>query len=336
MPRHFQLHGLHIRTASDDAAVDRMLRRVLRYKGATRHPDADRVDLTLDFRVDRAPARLPETARHLGDSEHGGIGVWMADGRMWLRRGEATVALQPEAGTATAALTAGLLHARDESQRDPLFYLITFSLVILLRYRGWFALHTAALARHGRGLLLVAQSDSGKSTVTLHLVRQGWHYLSDDTVLLRSVGDRVQAHAFRRHCCVDPDAADLFPALAAYDWPPSLSDTTKWQVDVDRLYPGQRAPTCTPRALVLPTIVDAAASRVEPVAAKVALAQLIDQGALFLTPDPRIASRQLEVFRQLIDQSQAYRLHAGRDLRDDPRAAHALLAPLLCAASNPV
>lgn len=329
MTRAFRLHDLHIHTTSDHSAADAMLARTLRYKGATPVNAFPPADLTLDFRTNRPPAPLPEDARHLGDSEHGDIGVWMTADSMMLRCGAATVVLRPDAGTATAALTPELLTPPADARRNPLFYLITFSLVILLRYRGWFALHTAALALDGRGLLLVAESDSGKSTATLNLVRQGWRYLSDDTVLLRAANEGVHAFSFRRNFCVDPDATAHFPELDGPDWPASLSDASKWQIDMERLYPGQFAPTCMPRALVLPEIADAPTSRVEPVDAKVALARLIDQGALFLTPDPALANRHLEVFRRLIRQTRAVRLRAGRDVLERPRRLHGLLAPLL-------
>jgi hypothetical protein len=85
--------------------------------------------------------------------------------------------------------------------------------------------------------------------------------------------------------------------------------------------------------LVLPEITPAPKSRIEPVDAKTVLGHLIEQGALFLTPDPTVAEQQLNVFRRLIQQSQTYRLHAARDLLDEPRRTHALLAPLVRNAS---
>jgi hypothetical protein len=332
--QHFQLHGLGIRVVSDNPAVGQMLHRTLRYKGASA-VSSGTTDLTLDFSTTRAHVPIPESARLLGQSDRGGISVWKTPSRMFLCRGDATVVLHVETGTAEATLTPSVLSAHDHHRRDPLFYLITSSLVILLRYGGWYALHTAALALDGRGLLLVAQSDSGKSTATLNLVRQGWHYLSDDTVLLHAEDDRVQAYTFRRRFCLDPDATAYFPALDGHDWPPSLSDAEKWQVDVDRLYPGRFAPVCTPRVLVLPVIVDSPESHVEPVDAKVALAQLVDQGALFLTPSPDVARRHLDVLAQLVNQSRAYQLRAGRDLLRTSRTIHTLLAPLLRANSSP-
>jgi hypothetical protein len=338
MTRRYQLYDLCIGTESDHPTVEQMLDRTLHYKGAELLESPTAADITLDFQAGRSVTEIPGDARLLGQSAHGGIDAWMTDDCMLLRHGEATVQLIPRAGTAMAALTPDLLaaHTNTHTQRDPLFYLITFSLIILLRYRGWYALHTAALALDGRGLLLVAESDSGKSTATLNLVRQGWAYLSDDTVLLHTVGHRVLAHSFRRNFCVDPEATTLFPELADHDWPTSLSDATKWQVDIDALYPGQFTPTTTPRILIAPDITEGPKSRLEPMDAKAALGQLIDQGALFLTPDPTVARRHLEVFRQLVQQAHAYRLHAGRDLLDRPDRIHALLAPLLRDASAPV
>jgi hypothetical protein len=333
MARYYHLHDLCIRASSDHPDVVQMLDRTLRYKGAEASSNPEAADLSLTFSVGTALPSVPDTARHLGQSEHGHIDVWMADERMMLHHPEAGVLIDLHDGSAAASITPDLLAARDGQRRDPLFYLITFSLVILLRYRGWFALHTAALAREGHGLLLVAQSDSGKSTATMNLVRQGWDYLSDDTVLLRTESERARAYSFRRNFCVDPDATALFPELARREWPASLSDATKWQVDVDALFPGQYAPTAIPRVLVLPQITSAPKSRIEPVDAKTVLGHLIEQGALFLTPDPAVAEQHLNVFRRLIQQSQTYRLYAARDLLDKPHRTHELLAPLLRNAS---
>lgn len=333
MACHYRLHDLHIQASSNHPDVAQTLDRTLRYKGAVALSEPEAADVSLTFSVGRAMPSKPDTARHLGQSEHGNIDVWMGDNQMMLQHPEAGVSIDPHAGSAAASITPALLTARDGQRRDPLFYLITFSLVILLRYRGWFALHTAALAQGGHGLLLVAQSDSGKSTATMNLVRQGWDYLSDDTVLLRTESKHARAYSFRRNFCVDPDATALFPELARREWPASLSDATKWQVEVDALFPGQYAPTAVPRVLVLPEITPAPKSRIEPVDAKTVLGHLIEQGALFLTPDPTVAEQQLNVFRRLIQQSQTYRLHAARDLLDEPRRTHALLAPLVRNAS---
>ncbi len=49
-------------------------------------------------------------------------------------------------------------------------------------------IHGAAVARHGRGLLLTAPGGSGKSTTALSALRAGWDYLADDWCLVSQDG----------------------------------------------------------------------------------------------------------------------------------------------------
>lgn len=328
MFQHYQLHGLHIRAGSNHPAVGRMLHRTLQYKNARVTSPGPRVDITLDFGVERAPVAGPEEARYVGASDRCGIAVWKGPDALVLSCGESSVVVRPTTGTATATLP-DVHAAPSEQRRSLLFHLIVLSLVILLRYRGWYALHAAALVRNGRGMLLVAGSGCGKSTVTLSLVRSGWKYVSDDTVLLRAERDHVQAHSFRRTCCVDPPTVAHFPELNAETRPASLSDAAKWQLDIESVYPDRFRDTCTPCVLVLPSVVDVSYSSVEPTDNISALAAIAHQGGMFLTPDPDVAGDHLDTLGQLIGQSSAYRLHAGRDALEAPDTLPRLLAPLL-------
>lgn len=330
MPQYYRLHDLHLCTTGDHPVVRQLLDRALRCKGAEASDSFEEADATLDFRINRAPASLSEDARRIDTDEPFGIEIWKTADRMILRHENATVGVHPETGVAKAAVAPDLLDEHiDQSISSLLPYLVAFSLAALLRHRGWFPLHAGGLVRNGRGVLLTARSGSGKSTAALSLVRHGWKYLSDDTVLLRSEDDQIQAYSFRRNFHVDPDVADHFSELDGPEWPSSLNDSSKWHVDMDRIYPGQSAASCTPRLIVLPEIVDTAESSVEPVGTKSVLEQLINQGAFFLTSDPDVADRHLTVLRRLIGQSHTYRLHAGRDALEEPRTAHKLLTPLL-------
>jgi len=331
----FRLIDLCIEVESDTSRVSNYFRETLRYKGATAGaPSRLQANLKLDFSTQHSPIPIPEQAQHLGPTEHGELDIWKAGARMFLTHGEATVvALDPKAGVAQGTLSPALA-AAPEKRRDPLFYLITFSLVILLRYQSRFALHAAALARDGQSALLVARSDSGKSTAALNLVREGWSYLSDDAVLLRRQGSSVRAHSFRSDFCVDPEAVDQFPELAGYAWPPSLSDPTKWRVDPAKLYPGQFVPRCTPQVLVMPEIVDAAESTLEPMDPTVMLGHLANQSGLLLTPEPEIASQHLNLLKQLVNQTASYRFLAGRDQLKDSSSIDRLLKSVLSVTRN--
>ncbi|MCS3678741.1 hypothetical protein GGP72_002966 [Salinibacter ruber] len=329
MPPDYQLHGLRLHAAGGTPAVRKRLRRILRHKGAKATEADASADIRLAFHVHASLKAPPDTARHVGTSARCGIEVWDAPEQMVLAHKSATAVVDPAGGRAEGQVCPALLERPEREERDPLFHLVVLSLGLLLRRRGWFPLHAATLAREGRGVLLPGRSGQGKTTIALSLLRHGWAALSDDTVLLRATGNGVRAHAFRRPLCVDPGAANYFPELEGPDWPASLSDASKWQVDVDRLYPGQSDSTCTPRLLVLPTIADAPTSRIEPIGAKLALEQLLTQSAFFLSSRPDVADRHLSVLRRLVDQTQTHRLHAGRDVLNEPHTAHALLAPLL-------
>jgi len=335
MAQHYQLHGLRIRATGDHSTVSRLLRRILQFKGAQNEGEeapstSETVDVTLDFSVGRAPASPPEDARYIDMTGHPGTGIWRTSGRMILHHEDTTVDLRPQTGLAEAAISPDLFTSGTDQQPSSLLsYLVAISLAILLRAHGWFPLHAAGLTREERGVLLTARSGSGKSTAALSLVRDGWGYLSDDTVLLRAENDQINAYSFRRNFCVDPDAASHFPELDASDWPPALSNASKWQIDPAQIYPGQSVATCTPSLIVLPDLADTSESRVEPVGTKPALEQLLNQGGFFLAPGSDAADRHLTVLRRLIEQARTYRLHAGRDVLEHPRTVHTLLAPLL-------
>jgi hypothetical protein len=74
-------------------------------------------------------------------------------------------------------------------------------------------LHAACVVRDGRGVLLVADSGVGKSSLAYACARRGWKYVSDDStsLLLHGTGRKVignpQLFRFR------PAAVDLFPEL---------------------------------------------------------------------------------------------------------------------------
>lgn len=341
MPQHYKLHGFPLRTESDHPAVQRLLHRTLRHKGAKQidtEPilSSDGVSVTLDFRVDRAPIPPPEEAPHLNIGGQFGIDAWRTSGRMILRHEDTTVILNSETGVAEGAIATGLLDAPTK-RRDQafLYYLAAFSLSVLLRLRGWYPLHAAALVHDGRGILLPARSGQGKSTIALSLLRSGWKALSDDTVLLRPEEDQITTYSFRQDFHVSPSTAACFSEFDGSDWPTTLSDPAKWRVDIDQLYPGQSIATCKPHLLVMPERTDASESRVEPIRPKPALEQLLNQGGFFLAPNSKAADHHLAALRQLVSQTQAYRLHAGRDILEDLRTAHTLFTPLLKDAARP-
>lgn len=323
----FLLHGAAVRVRAASAPLLHAATETLAYKGARLLPAAPGATppadpaFDLDLR-DAVPAwRPPPDARPVGAFDD--VDVYLADGAM-IAHGPGVHAAVPLGGrTATVAYAAPV----DEERAPPLplFRALAFALTTLLRAEGWIGLHAGALCRRGRGVLLVAGSDSGKSTATLALVRQGWPYVSDDALLLRADADAVAGLAFRRDFCLDPDAARLFPELAARRWPPSLSDPGKWRVDGEALFPGQHVARCAPALLLFPSIRPAPDSRLLPLARREAFQRLMVHTSLGMIPRPDVLQAHMRLVARLLDQAPARRLEAGRDVLDAPERFAALI-----------
>lgn len=262
------------------------------------------------------PASLP-SASHEG----GYLRTWHLPDRSVLRTGAVHTDVHPDTGRAVAVVAPE--READAALVPELVVSVLAALHLLLRARGLFPLHAAALAHGPHGLLLVADSDAGKSTTAFRLVRHGWRFVSDDSVLLRPAPHGVEAVALRRTFGLDLGAEALFPELAGIE-DRQPSDPAKRSVPVAVLYPEQAALRCRPRVLVFPVIEDRAVSALRPVSGRDALLALAAQSA-FATARPGWATGHLDVLGRLVRQADAYRLHAGRDLLHDPARILALL-----------
>ena len=325
----YRLHDKVFALRADAPIVQGTMEEALRYKGAT-PTDATAADLKMQYVQAATIPEMPAEATLITRSPEG-LSVAHVDDTYYVAHADALVVIDAPEGTAQGYVGASLL---TEEQALVRFYLVTIGVVILLRYQERYGLHTAALVRDGAGVLLVAQSGSGKSTTTLNLVRAGWQHLSDDTVLLRRLpkaveGDRVEALSFRHDFCIKHEMVAQFPALGAHAWPSSMSDPTKWRVDPEVLYPGQFVPRCRPRLVLLPEIVDAPTSRLEPIRAATVLQHLSTQAGALLTPRPHIVQKHLSLLSDLMQQVTCLRFLAGRDALSDPDVSVRLIGGAL-------
>ena len=90
---------------------------------------------------------------------------------------------------------------------------LLLGLTYLFSYQGLFDLHGAAVADRGIGYVFLGEASSGKSSMALNLVHQGWHYASDDSLLLKSNGKGVEVLSFRKIFYIDPAVASKYPKL---------------------------------------------------------------------------------------------------------------------------
>jgi hypothetical protein len=120
---------------------------------------------------------------------------------------------------------------------------------MLLAQRYVVPVHAACVAREGRGLLLAGNGMAGKSTLAYACARVRWDYLSDDAVLLLPGSSTVIGP--QRQFRFRPDAATLFPELAAFS--PRLRPNGKPAIEirVAELSQIRAAESATVQAIVL-------------------------------------------------------------------------------------
>ncbi len=313
----FDLHGQLIEICCDDATLYRQIQSLLNYFGMTpldHRPQS--ISASLHFKMCEQLPSLPKTAKKAG--HYNSLTLWRANEEIFVENRQAVFQLNVATLRATGFLFAPLWRNLD-ALRQPHIDIIINSLLSLLRYRDYFALHAACLVNHGQGYLFIGESGSGKSTLTLALLEQGWDYLSDDSLLLRPAPDgRVEVLAMRQRLYVLPDTARQFEKIAKYWQDCALSNGAKQFVHPAQIYAGQFKSRCIPRTIVFPKIVDEPRTRLVPVAEKSAgYRHLVNQSTLFAY-DPRMTPRHLEILKMLLNQTQQFQLFAGRDLKENP------------------
>ncbi|HEX8131612.1 MAG TPA: hypothetical protein VF527_21125 [Pyrinomonadaceae bacterium] len=209
---------------------------------------------------------------------------------------------------------------------------LSYAVQAALRRGGLYVLHAAGVVepRTGTGIVVVGNSNSGKSSLTIRLAGAGWRYLSDDMLVLAEADGAVAAWALRRIFSVSSASlansglSELDAALGA----PVNSDPTKRKLEPSITFPDGFVESCRPRVLLFPTLTGEATSRVEKLSSGQAMTQLIRQ-CPWASYDAGSAREHLRVLGLLSKQSISYKLFAGLDLLEDSTLAPRLLTSCL-------
>lgn len=309
----FLLHGIHLAITCDPATADALASRL--YYFATETYVSPDVTFEFYFVPDIAQHRIErphEPTRPVYDPPLGEIVYAASETQLYMNyddrvrvlcdlvRGRAQVsALESE-------------HSNLWLLTHPLF---TLALTELLKGRALYALHAAALAHDGKGVLLAGTSGAGKSTLTLALLRAGLDFLSDDLAFLKFGGEGVQVLAFPEEIDVTAETVRMFPELDAVLAEQVGRGWRKRQVSAEQAYNANVVLECQPTVLVFPRVADTDKSVLMPLTAGEAFLELVPN--VMLT-EPRSSQAHLDALAALAKQCACYRLETGRDLETVP------------------
>jgi hypothetical protein len=186
--------------------------------------------------------------------------------------------------------------------------LFTICLLELLKRQSLFALHAAAAARHGRGVLVAGPSGSGKSTISLALLLAGWNLLGDDIVFLREEGGQVAILPFPDEIDASAATLALFPELEnGCDWP-RLDGYAKYQLSVERLGATTAVGAVRPALVLLPQVDPRRDHALAPASPEEVLLSLVPN---ILLTEPETSRLHLDLVARLARETAAFELALG-------------------------
>jgi hypothetical protein len=199
---------------------------------------------------------------------------------------------------------------------------VLVSLAPLLRKRGYFLLHAAAVALDQQAILFVGPSGSGKTTTCLTLIDAGWQLLSNDIVLLKRDNSQILALPVPDQISLRPKTRELLPYLQTL--PNGDNSTLQLGTIATRHVVGDQWGVATPVfALCFPHVTDNDRSVIEPQSRSIALAWLLEES--IDSWDGATLPAHASILADLAAVTRSYRLHLAPDIAKLP----ALLASLL-------
>jgi hypothetical protein len=195
------------------------------------------------------------------------------------------------------------------------FILVSEPLAEILKLRGLYCLHAAALCNGDISILVSGPSGCGKTTTSLSLVANGFKYVSDDTVLIEKLNDGVTVYPLYKSFNIDQDTARRFPQIFKDGYNP-FPEKGKLTIEISEIIPGSHIQSAKPDVIVFPKIISGANSKIRPVGELEVYQRLLSQ--IILAIDKNVAKRQLNALGRLVKQTRGFELLSGKDLYENP------------------
>jgi hypothetical protein len=200
---------------------------------------------------------------------------------------------------------------------------MTILLVEVFKRRDWYGLHAAGFSENGRAILIPGTSGTGKSTLSVALLRAQFDYLSDDMVFLGRRPDGLAVRGFAEDVDVSEQTIRFFPELDFLLRSPRPDGLPKRQVRVEQVYGTTVVSESRPLAIVLPRISGKPSSAMKRIGSDEALLEIVPNVLLTQT---HACQAHLGVLADLVKQAPCYRLDTGQDFDRIPALFRELLS----------
>ncbi len=312
----YEISGVRFRLRDPELALAPRLERL--YGHACVTDDGRSADFHVEVSTDcRRPTEPPQQpVLHMvldrplrGFLLHGGL--WLSDGRnaTWVDYESGEVRF--DVATRDDAALYVLAH-----------HAFPIAIGELLRTRGRYCLHGAALARRGGGgILLLGASSAGKSTLCYRALAIGHRCVADDGIVLRAEGDAIVATPFYRELCLDPSLIRAEDVGRTRAIEPSLTGP-RHRVD---LAADQWAERCALDELWLLERAQGEGSSLGPATAADLLSELARQNRRLLL-HPSLAEAHLAFLARLAGTTRGWVARLGSGILTSDRALEELLS----------
>lgn len=279
----------------------------------------DKEKLKLELHVAQEALRLPAGAAKAVQGTYACCYGW--DDRVLFASisGDSQISFDPVRSKAVGFINTDL--SRD-SQR--FFALLGMTVIETLKYRRLYFLHGACVSRNGRSYLFSGHSGSGKSTAAFNLVRQGFQFVADDSLLLSEQNGKIAVSPYYTNFHVDAELIKRCPEIVdARELDDRDRGFARMRVNMSEIYPGSFVASLEPDRIIFPQVIPNGSSSFSAISQMAVYEGLLKQ--TILAVDANIAREQLRVIEKLAKQVKGFNLLTGPDMYEDPKILSALL-----------
>ena len=257
-----------------------------------------------------------------------GLKAFMDQGRTYFTDFRSYLTLEPDGKKAAAFVSPETIEESGMYFFTHIFF--TISLFELLRHHGVFFLHSAGLiSPRGKSYVFPASAGQGKSTLAVYLLREGYKYLSDDTIFLTNSTGKVSLTGFEKVSHLPEEVVARFEELKSFKNAPRLESKGKQLVDLELAFPERRVrESKASGAIIFLNKIDGVKSALKPLSKIEAFHLLLGQSP-FAYVNPELAQSHFDIFREFLAANRVWVLDSGRDWVENPKVLTNILESAL-------